>query len=752
MVDQMADQRPPSRTSATANVNYLLLCLHSLTTCGWCFRANHRQSLTTAATVLKKPLPFLAIPSAPIKRFLQSLSVLFLLTLVMGQAGIAKQQDTLRVQVEQDLERALQESDPEDPESGVEEIVDFVESLANNPLNVNRASLDELMLIPGLNLRLAQAIADHRASNAPFTDVDDLLKVRGIGPATLRNIRPYVSVGSRREQGRDLYLNPRFWTDNSRFEMFSRYQRTLQDQEGYTRDDGSGYQGSPVRYYQRIRYRSNHLSLNLTQEKDPGEPLSGLAGFDFNSLHFAVEDADNLQMLVVGDYSLAFGQGLILWNGGSFGKGQEVIRSISKNDRGVRPFTSAQEAIGFRGVAATYGNRFQVTGFYSNRKRTAVVVDEGVVNFPIQTGYHRTANEIARKNNLGQETFGGRLRAELPFGFIGFSGYINRFDQTIAQGTQPYQRYRFTGRDLTALSADFRILLGSVILFSEAGYTDNGGYGLLTGAEIEIGENTDVALAYRYYDQAFHSIFGSAFGEQTGITGNEEGFYIGLRHRLSSSLRLSGYLDQFRFPAPRFQTHQPTSGFDWLALLEYQPRRDLSLYFLARYKVRGEEYNSEDMYGREIRLLSDATRSSYRLHADYQVHPKIRLRSRVDIIRSLTATGKKEWGLLIFQDIRFHPWSRLQVDARATLFDTDGYNSRVFQFENDLLYVLSNAMLFDQGQRIYILLKIEASSWLDIWFKAATTVYQNRTTVGSGLNRIDGNRRSDIGVQARVRF
>src|SRR5690625_5504950 len=81
--------------------------------------------------------------------------------------------------------------------------------------------------------------------------------------------------------------------------MFSRYQRTLQDQDGYTRDDGSGYQGSPVRYYQRIRYRSNHLSLNLTQEKDPGEPLSGPAGFDFNSLHFAVEDAGNLQMLVV---------------------------------------------------------------------------------------------------------------------------------------------------------------------------------------------------------------------------------------------------------------------------------------------------------------------------------------------------------------------------------------------------------------------------------------------------------------------
>src|SRR5690625_7745103 len=109
-----------------------------------------------------------------------------------------------------------------------------------------------------------------------------------------------------------------------------------------------------------------------------------------------------------------------------------------------------------------------------------------------------------------------------------------------------------------------------------------------------------------------------------------------------------GYLDQFRLPAPRFQTHLPTSWFDWLALLEYQPRRDLSLYFLARYKVRGEEYNSEDMYGREIRLLSDATRSSYRLHADYQVHPIIRLRSRVNLIRSMTTIRNTEWCFLIF--------------------------------------------------------------------------------------------------------
>src|SRR5690625_7756845 len=103
---------------------------------------------------------------------------------------------------------------------------------------------------------------------------------------------------------------------------------------------------------------------------------------------------------------------------------------------------------------------------------------------------------------------------------------------------------------------------------------------------------------------------------------------------------------------------------------------------------------AEDHFGREIRRLSDAARGSYRLHADYQVHPKVRLRSRVEVVRSVSASEEKDWGFLVFQDIRFYPWSRLQVDALITLFDTYGHNARYFQFENDLFYVLSNSMIF----------------------------------------------------------
>lgn len=674
-------------------------------------------------------------------------------TILFSSSLIAQQQDTTRTQVERDIERAIEEIDPEESDLDLEELVEFLESLANNPLNVNRATVDDLLQIPGLNFRIAQNIVQYRTSQAPFQSVDDLTNVSGLGQVTLDRIRPYITVGSGRELGRDLYLNPNYWTQNSRFEMFSRYQQVLEEQAGYQRPDSlGGFVGSPVKYYQRFRYTSNHLSLNLTQDKDPGEPLAGPTDFDFNSWHIALENNGNLRSLIIGDYSVAFGQGLLLWSGGAFGKGSEVIRTVNKNERGVRPFTSAQEAIGFRGVAATYGDRLQFTAFYSNRQRTASEASETEVNFPTQSGFHRTQSEIERRNNLGQETFGGRVRAQIPWGYIGISAFHSRFDRPVVRGSQPSQVFNFEGQEVAGYSADYRLIAGHVLLFGEAAYTDNGGYGIISGSEVDIGPNTDIALAYRYYDPRLQSIFGAGFGEQSGTPSNEEGFYIGLRHVVSSQVRISTYFDKFRFPTARFQTRQPTSGYDWLARVEYIPSRQLNLYALIRYKERGQDYNSTDELGRTIRLLGDNKRSGARFQAEYQVHPRVRLRTRFDIARARAANSDPSIGYLIFQDIRFYPHRRLQVDARVTMFDTDDFASRVYQFENDLLYVLSNAMLFDRGQRMYVVLKYEASQWLDFWLKIATTVYDNRNVISSGNLQIDGNRRSDIGVQARIRF
>jgi competence ComEA-like helix-hairpin-helix protein len=62
------------------------------------------------------------------------------------------------------------------------------------PVDLNRASAEQLQTIPGVGPVLAKRILDARA-RAPFQAVEDLRKVPGIGPKTFQKIRPHVTVG-----------------------------------------------------------------------------------------------------------------------------------------------------------------------------------------------------------------------------------------------------------------------------------------------------------------------------------------------------------------------------------------------------------------------------------------------------------------------------------------------------------------------------------------------------------------------------
>ena len=61
-------------------------------------------------------------------------------------------------------------------------------------VNVNTATEPELETLPGVGPVLAQRIIDYRTQHGPFTTVDDLDNVSGIGPATLGDLRDLVSV------------------------------------------------------------------------------------------------------------------------------------------------------------------------------------------------------------------------------------------------------------------------------------------------------------------------------------------------------------------------------------------------------------------------------------------------------------------------------------------------------------------------------------------------------------------------------
>jgi competence protein ComEA len=65
---------------------------------------------------------------------------------------------------------------------------------AEDLVNINTATLEELDTLPGIGPTTAQKIIDYREENGPFAQIEDIINVSGIGPATFENIKDLITV------------------------------------------------------------------------------------------------------------------------------------------------------------------------------------------------------------------------------------------------------------------------------------------------------------------------------------------------------------------------------------------------------------------------------------------------------------------------------------------------------------------------------------------------------------------------------
>ena len=638
----------------------------------------------------------------------------------------------------------------------------------DRPLNLNKASTNELKELSLFSDIQINNLLSHIENNGKLMTLEELQTIQGFDLATIRMITPFVKVSADVDSPQ-LSLNELL--KNGENQYFVRVERVLEEKKGFspTTDSAllaspnSRYKGDRNRYFTRYKYNyGNHISFGFTAEKDAGEEFfkgSQSKGFDYYSAHFFLRNQGKIKQLAIGDYQAQFGQGLTFWSGLAFGKSADIML-VKRSAVGLKPYTSADENLFMRGAGITLAfDEIEITSFYSlnsvdaninSADSTLLDDDVSVITSFQQTGFHRTKSEIEDKDAIIKQTMGGHLAYKTRKLNIGFTGVYNEIDANFNPNLITYNQFRNNDSKQTNLGIDYNWLYKNFNFFGELAKSTNGGTALVTGALINLANNFSMSVLYRDYARDFHPIASVGIGENS-TNENEKGLYFGIVASPSSKFTLAAYYDQFTFPWLKYSVNAPSNGYQYLTQLTYKPSKKLEMYFRVRERNKFENTDIDLEDG--IDYIVPRKQTNYRYNISYSVSPSFKLKNRVEVINVNHEGSPFETGYLIYQDVVYQGLnSPLQFSLRYGIFQTDSYESRIYAYENDVLYAFSIPAYYNRGTRTYLTVRYKVRKGIDVWLRYGLTYYENMDVISSGLEEIQGNTKSDVKFQVRFKF
>lgn len=688
---------------------------------------------------------------------------------LMGSVLCAQVSDEVdrAVIIEQRIEQIAESTEDEDLDYTT--LFELLTVYIDFPLNLNTATPAELYGLGLLSNYQVGQFLDYREKYGFLVSKFELAYVDGWSGATAQLIEPFVQVGI--DQERDRVTFPKMWK-YGKSEVVVRWQRILEDQKGYlpitpealAASPNSRYLGSPDRIFTRYRYRySDRVSFGVTAEKDNGEEFfrgSQPQGFDFYSGHLFLKDFGKVKRLAIGDFQAQFGQGLTFWSGLGFNRKSSFTLSTAQIANGIGPYTSINENLFLRGGAITVNQgAFDLSFAYSDKRIDGNITQptdsldtfnpELAVSSFQESGYHRTRNEMEDKDAISQQHLVGNLSYNREKIHIGVTAAQMQLDGRVAPTTQEYSRFRFSGTDNSVIGADYMWKPRNFFLFGETSRSANGAWATVNGLNINMNPRLSVNITQRYYARNFQPVASVAFGEGSSVE-NESGIYLGTEFRPFKKWKLNAFVDQFRFPWLRYLTDAPSSGYDFLAQLEYQPSSRFDFYIRYRNRLRSMNTRDENV---AANYLVDVPREGLRVNMSYRVSRQLRFRSRVELSRYQRGDEPRSDGFMVYQDVQYDfPKWPIKFSLRYALFDTDSYDSRIYAYENDVLYFFSIPAYSGRGTRVYALVSCDLGRHVDLWLRWGQFYYTDRNVISSGNEEIQGNVRNDVRVQVRWKF
>ena len=348
------------------------------------------------------------------------------------------------------------------------------------------------------------------------------------------------------------------------------------------------------------------------------------------------------------------------------------------------------------------------------------------------SGLHRTENELEGRHSNTLQLYGGNLSFKTSHFQIGYTIHKSVLSKELNPDPRLYNTFYFRGKSLVNQGVDFYYILKKFAFYGEAAISDNTAPAALIGTTVQPAGYIDFTILYRYYDKKYQNFYSNAFASGSG-TRNEKGLYLSTSITFAPKWKLIATADYPQSDWFKTTAYSPSRTQDYNVQIEHQINDKAMFFIQLRYKDKEKNCTSENTY---MRYLIHERKTSFRFHVTYPVGNDFILKNRVEYSGSY----------LIYQDIMYNPENKpYSIAFRYALFDSQ--NGPVYAYENDVLNAFAISSFYHKGMRIYLLGKVKLRWGFAINTKIGYTIYSDVNEIGSGLEKIEGNVKTEGKLQ-----
>ena len=622
-----------------------------------------------------------------------------------------------------------------------EDTYDLLCELEQHPMDINLAMREQLEQLPFLSAQQVEEIVEYLYRYGPMKSLAELRMIRSLDDSRRRLLTYFIYIGELGTETQYRYAH---------HELMATGRIPFYERKG----DVDGYQGYPYRHWLKYQLTyGDQLKAGIVGSQDAGEPFfagKNRLGYDYYSIYLQLNRWRWIETLILGNYRVSMGMGLILNN--SFGLGKvSMLQNMGRPTSTLRAHSSRSSDGYLQGAAATVriAKGLTATGFISYRAMDATLNKDGSAATIVTSGYHRTETELEKKNNLKNTTYGGNVHYQANGYHAGLNLVGTHLNRELKPNTAVlYRQHYAQGYDFLNVSADYGYVHHRFSVNGETALNRDGALATINSLSLQLGSEWSLMALYRFYSFRYTSLYANSYSDGGNVQ-NESGIYIGATWQPSPSWKLMAYTDYAYFPWAKYQISQSSHSWDQLLQLSYTKSR---WTFGGRYRLRIRQKDNDDKTA-----LVTRTEHRGRVSAEYSrglQTPDNKgwgWSSRTQVDFGFTSFKDHEKGLMVSETLGFtHRWLRL--NGGVGWFHTDSYDSRVYLYELGPLYSYSVTQFSGEGIRYWLMARANINRNLMLTAKLGIINYFDRSTIGSSYQQINRSSQTDLDLQLRWKF